>query len=151
MWKCYLNFCMERFTKKTNSQLLREKVLTYVLWLRWPARQCLLKEEHRHSSFGVWESFLLLLWVTCHSEGLSLPCPGSGHQVRRCICPNHLITSETTSGVTVVAHRKWIWLVSMRTQIWSLALLSGLGFQRCCELWCRSKMGLRSHIAVAVV
>lgn len=27
MWKCYLNFCMERFTKKTNSQLLREKRL----------------------------------------------------------------------------------------------------------------------------
>lgn len=27
MWKCYINFCLERFTKKTNSQFLREKRL----------------------------------------------------------------------------------------------------------------------------
>nr|XP_031541153.1 U3 small nucleolar RNA-associated protein 6 homolog isoform X2 [Vicugna pacos] len=27
MWKCYINFCMERFAKKTNSRLLREKRL----------------------------------------------------------------------------------------------------------------------------
>ncbi|XP_072795058.1 U3 small nucleolar RNA-associated protein 6 homolog isoform X2 [Vicugna pacos] len=26
MWKCYINFCMERFAKKTNSRLLREKI-----------------------------------------------------------------------------------------------------------------------------
>ncbi|XP_043336400.1 U3 small nucleolar RNA-associated protein 6 homolog isoform X2 [Cervus canadensis] len=25
MWKCYMNFCMERFTKKTSSRLLRKK------------------------------------------------------------------------------------------------------------------------------
>ena len=33
----------------------------------------------------------------------------------------------------------------------SLALLSGLRIQRCCELWCRLQMRLRSGVAVAVV
>ena len=37
----------------------------------------------------------------------------------------------------------------MRVQ--SLASLSGLRIQHCCELWYRSQMQLRSHIAVAVV
>ncbi|KAF5916111.1 hypothetical protein HPG69_003185 [Diceros bicornis minor] len=27
MWKCYINFCLERFAKKTSSQFLREKRL----------------------------------------------------------------------------------------------------------------------------
>ena len=39
----------------------------------------------------------------------------------------------------------------MRTQVRSLASLSGLRVQCCCELWCRSKTWLRSGIAVAVV
>ena len=38
----------------------------------------------------------------------------------------------------------------MRTQVQSLALLSGLRVWRCHKLWCRSKMRLRSYIAVAV-
>ena len=38
----------------------------------------------------------------------------------------------------------------MRTQVWSLASLSGLRIQRCCELRCRSQMRLKSHVAVAV-
>ena len=41
-------------------------------------------------------------------------------------------------------------LVSMRTWVQSLALLSVLKIQHCCELWCRSQMLLRSHFAVAV-
>ena len=32
----------------------------------------------------------------------------------------------------------------------SLTLLCGLRIRRCCELWCRLKILLRSHIAVAV-
>ena len=52
--------------------------------------------------------------------------------------------------VPVVAHRKWIWLVSMRMQVWSPAQLSGLRIWCCCELWCRSQMRLGSGIAVAV-
>ena len=42
-------------------------------------------------------------------------------------------------------------LASMRTQVWSLALISGLRLQHCRELWYRSKMGLGSGIPVAVV
>ena len=55
------------------------------------------------------------------------------------------------AGVLVVAQQQWIWLVSMRTQVQSLALLSRLRIQCCCELWCRLKVRLRSLIAVAVV
>ena len=39
----------------------------------------------------------------------------------------------------------------MRMQVPSLALLSGLGIQRCPELWCRMQMRLGSGVAVAVV
>ena len=38
----------------------------------------------------------------------------------------------------------------MRTQVQSLALLSGLRIHCCLELWCRSQMWLGSHVAVAV-
>jgi len=54
-------------------------------------------------------------------------------------------------GVLVMAQGKRISLVSMRTQVRSLALLSGLRVQHCHELCCRSQMQLRSGIAVAVV
>ena len=37
----------------------------------------------------------------------------------------------------------------MRTQVWSLASLSGLKIQCCPELWCRSQMQHGSGIAVA--
>ena len=40
-------------------------------------------------------------------------------------------------------------LGSMRMRVPSLASLSGLGIQRCHELWCRWQMWLRSWIAVA--
>ena len=46
---------------------------------------------------------------------------------------------------------KRIWLASMRTQVRSLASLSGLRIRRCCDLWYRSKVGLGSHVAVAEV
>ena len=42
-------------------------------------------------------------------------------------------------GVPIVVQWKRIWLVSMRMQVWSLALLSGLGIWHCSELWCRSQ------------
>ena len=53
-------------------------------------------------------------------------------------------------GVPVVAQRKWIWLVSMRMRVQSLALLSGLRTRCCHELWYRSQIWLRSGVAVAV-
>ena len=45
---------------------------------------------------------------------------------------------------------KQISLVSMRMQIQSLPLLSGLRIRHCHELWFRSQTQLRSHVAVAV-
>ena len=54
-------------------------------------------------------------------------------------------------GVPVVVQWKWIWLVSMRTWVWSLASLSRLRIQHCRELWCRSQTRLGSGVAVAVV
>ena len=50
-----------------------------------------------------------------------------------------------------MAQRKQIQLGTMRFQVRSLALLSGSRIWHCFELWCRSKMRLRSDIAVAVV
>ena len=41
-------------------------------------------------------------------------------------------------------------LASMRMQVLSLPSLSGLGIRRCCELWWRLPMWLRSCVAVAV-
>ena len=54
-------------------------------------------------------------------------------------------------GIPVMAQRKQISLASMRTQLRSLASLSGLRIQHCCELWCRLQTQLGSGIAVAVV
>ena len=51
----------------------------------------------------------------------------------------------------MVAQPKWIWLASTRTQVRSLALLSGLRIWHCHEPWHRSQMWLGSHVAVAVV
>ena len=42
------------------------------------------------------------------------------------------------SGVPVLAQQKQIRLVSMRTQVRSLASLSGLRIRHCCKLWRRS-------------
>ena len=38
----------------------------------------------------------------------------------------------------------------MRMRVWSLASLSGLKIQHCCELWCRLQTWLRFRVAVAV-
>ena len=55
-----------------------------------------------------------------------------------------------TSGVPVMAQWKWIWLVSVRMQVRSLASLSGFRIWHCCELWYKSQMQLGSPMAVAV-
>ena len=41
-------------------------------------------------------------------------------------------------GVPIVVQQKLIQLVSMRTRVQSLPLLSGSGIWRCCEMWCSS-------------
>ena len=54
-------------------------------------------------------------------------------------------------GAPVVAPRYQTRPASMRTQVRSLAPLSGLRIWCCRELWCRSQMWLGSGIAVALV
>ena len=53
-------------------------------------------------------------------------------------------------GVPVLAQWKQIQLGTMRLQVLSLALLSGLRIRCCCELWCRSQMRLGSRVSVAL-
>ena len=54
-------------------------------------------------------------------------------------------------GVPVAVQQKGTRLGTMRLQVLSLALLSGLRIRRCHELWCSLQMWLGSHIAVALV
>ena len=53
-------------------------------------------------------------------------------------------------GVPIIAKQKRILLSSIRMQVRSLALLSVLRIQHCCEVWYMSQMQLRSGIAVAI-
>ena len=64
---------------------------------------------------------------------------------------------KTTEGVSVVDQWKQIWLVSMRTEVQSLALLSGLMIWRCCGVGRRCGLDLallwlwhRSHMQLWV-
>ena len=50
------------------------------------------------------------------------------------IYPEKTMTQKDTCGVPFTAQQKWIWLASMRMQVQSLALLSGLRIQCCHEL-----------------
>ena len=65
--------------------------------------------------------------------------------------PPRVMTIKTKIGIPVMVQQNQILLVSMRTQVQSLASLSGLRIRCCHELWCRSHMRLGSGVAVAVV
>ena len=58
--------------------------------------------------------------------------------------------TNLTAGVPIVGQRKQTQLLSMRTNVQSLAPLSRLRIWRCHELCCRLQMRLRSQVAVAV-
>ena len=61
------------------------------------------------------------------------------------------IQSEQCSiGVSIMEQWNRILQGTMRLQVQSLALLSGLWIRHCCELWCRWQMWLGSCIAVVV-
>ena len=57
-------------------------------------------------------------------------------------------TKSQTLGLPVVVQRKQTRLVSLRTWVQSLALLSGLRIRCCCELCYRSQVRLRSGAAL---
>ena len=68
------------------------------------------------------------------------------------LCPFHILYSKTM--ILEFPSRlsgSQIRLGPMRWWVRSPASLSGLGIQRCRELWCRSQARLRSGVAVAVV
>ena len=69
-----------------------------------------------------------------------LPCPPPPHLPFSRVDFFSIIKAHLNiplRGVPAVAQWKQIWLASMRTQVWSLASLSGLRIWRCYELWCR--------------
>ena len=70
------------------------------------------------------------------TEAKPSPCPQTHQQMRQ--------------GVPFMAGWKQIWLASTRTQVQSLASLSGLWIWHCQKLWCRLQTRLRSHIAMAL-
>ena len=53
-------------------------------------------------------------------------------------------------GVPVMVQQKWIWVVSMKMHVWSLASLSGSGIWHYPELWCSLQTWLRFRVAVAM-
>ena len=61
----------------------------------------------------------------------------------------HLTLNMSKIEVLVVVQQSRTQLVSMRTQVRSLASLSGLRMWHRRELWCRSQMWLRPGVAVA--
>ena len=61
-----------------------------------------------------------------------------------------MILKHQYPGGVVMAQWKRIQLGTMRLRVGSLALLSGLRIRRCCALWCRLQMRLRSQVAVAL-
>ena len=61
----------------------------------------------------------------------------------------HIRTEDR--GVPFVVQQEWIWLGTLRLQVRSLASISGLRIQSCCELWCRLQTWFGSWVATAVV
>ena len=61
------------------------------------------------------------------------------------------LIKKNKQGVPVVALQKQIRLGTMRLQVQSLALLSGLGIRLCHKLWCRLQTQLGFGIVMALV
>ena len=89
-------------------------------------------------------------WTMC---GILIPWNTTQqYKGKNCWHWNHMdeYQEHYASGVPTVVQQKQIWLASMRTQVGSLASLSGLRIWLCHELWSRSKVWLGSGVAVAV-
>ena len=72
------------------------------------------------------------------------------HRISSYKCTHGQHSKLTKRGVPVVAQRKRIQLGTVRLQVRSLALLSGLRIWHCHELWCRWQKWLGGGMAVAV-
>ena len=98
------------------------------------------------------------LSIPMHHSGISERFP-HGHRIRHRSFSHDLtlnkliktVTEKCLLGVPLMAQQKRIWLASMRTRVWSLALLSGLRIGLYHKLQCRSQTWLRFWVAVAMV
>ena len=90
---------------------------------------------YRWGTMGTWAHYR---WATTGAPGLFI------------LIWNKVIVFKTRNA-PVMVQQKQILLGTMRLQVQSLALLSGLRIWRCLELWCRSKTQLRPGDATAVV
>ena len=93
----------------------------------------------------VWMSIFILIlipWITLQavSDAISEVYQETFQRRKKII--NILGVSEKWLGVPIEVQQKWTQLISMRTQVWSLALFSGLRIQHCPELWGRSQTWL---------
>ncbi|XP_043298312.1 U3 small nucleolar RNA-associated protein 6 homolog [Cervus elaphus] len=71
MWKCYMNFCMERFTKKTSSRLLRKKRLERTMATFWKTHELKLLPELQYRQLSK-----LLLYRELLKESLEVADAG---------------------------------------------------------------------------
>ena len=67
------------------------------------------------------------------------------------VCPSFSSFLSWKVKLLICFQCKQILLGTMRLQVWSVPLLSGLRIRHCRELWCRSQIRLRSRLAVALV
>lgn len=72
MWKCYINFCLERFNKKTSSQFLREKRLERTMVAFRKAHSLKLLPEFQYQQW-----IQLLLNHDCLKEALEVATAGT--------------------------------------------------------------------------
>ena len=99
-----------------------------------------------HSSLEEQELYQAL----CESSGLLSLFLSSSSVPQPHLIPSHAQINQYSAedsrrtfwGVPVVAWWQQTQLVSMRMQVRSLALFSGLRIQCCCELWCRLQIQL---------
>ena len=129
------NHCQIQCHKNLSCFLLRVlqfKLLNLGLWsiVSWLLHVVLVRAQIYHSKWT--SNFSNICWKDC-----SFPLDGFGTLIK-----NHL--REFPLWLTGLRAQ----LVSMRMQVWSLALLSGLRIQCCHKLWCRSRMLLGSRTSI---
>ena len=133
---------------------------SHALWEWWEVW----KGGHPSTALSILGCFSLSLWLSSssswgalligngcrpYSSSQEVKAPQQPFGIKKGLRHRARLVSRFL-GVPVVAQQKRIWLISMRMQVQSLALLGGSGIRHCHELWCRSQTWLRSHVAVVV-
>ena len=130
--------------------------LQHSSWQRWilnplnklKAQTCLLLDVVQWTLSHDWNSFFSFFFPFFFlREGERENMNMSAYQGKKSKNENLTGYKPGFQGVPIVAQQNQIQLVSMRIRVLSLALLTGWGIQCCRELWCMSKIWLRSCIA----